>query len=120
MDRYTVTSFDVCQPGFERLRSNSEFLLVGHVEHNTSREDLRSQFMSDIQACERPDSFDYDAARKVVTDYLASVDMVRALMYVEAPVTEDEDGEPVESDEDEESGCSAYLYIRDNAEDDAE
>lgn len=107
-DRYTVTTFDVCMAGNERLRNRSEFLLVGYVNPDITKTELTEQFMADIQACERPDGFDYDACRATVMAFMADVDMKHALLYVE-PAPLGEDGEPPEDYE----PCSAYLFIND-------
>ncbi len=93
MSTYEVTTFDVCQPGYERLRSTSEFILVGYIERRTSKRDLTNQFEADIQACERPVDFDYGAARKAVRSYMAMISMKSARMYAEP------------------GGCNVYLYI---------
>lgn len=104
---YEITTFDVCTPGFERLRNRDEFILVASVWHGMSKSDLTEQFIADIQAVEREDDFDYDAARVAVTEYLADVKMASVLCYVDEPEL-DEDGEP----ELDEGGLSAFLYMR--------
>jgi hypothetical protein len=89
MSAYEVSSFDVCAEGNERLRSYSEFILVAYVGARQSVKGIRQQWLDDIQACVRPDGFDYDAARKCVeTVKLTPRDFKGA------------------------AGCSAYLYIR--------
>ena len=103
MSRYEVTTFDVCTAGFERLRSTSEFILVASVTPDTTRDDLVSQWMDDLQACDRGDNFDYDAARDCVRDFAPQINTASVLRYVEAPADEDAEG------------CNAYLFIRDNA-----
>ena len=104
---YEVTSFDVCVSGFERIRSNDEFILVAHVQHNTTQADLEEQFKSDIQSCVRDDNFDYDACNKVVAEFVAKINLASALYSVEAPL-ETDDGDNDAS----EYGCNAFLYIR--------
>ena len=97
---YEVTTFDVCMPGFERLRNRDEFILVASVWYGMSKDDLLEQFNSDIQACERPDDFDYDAVRKLVTETVANARTVDVLLhYIDI--------------EQEMEGCNAYLFIRD-------
>lgn len=94
-DRYTVTTFDVCVEGFERLRNRDEFILVAYINKRTNKRDMRNQFLDDIQAVGREDEFDYDAARVCVENYIGDVAMASVRQYME--------GE-----------CNAYLYIRDN------
>ena len=99
---YIVTTFDVCVPGFERLRSQSEFILVAAVWPDMSRQELIDGFEDDLQACGRSDGFRYGECRDVIRGYLADVSMRRVLLYVE-PADDDGGG-----------GCSAYLCIKDD------
>ena len=111
---YEVTTFDVCRPGFERLRNRDEFILVASVWYGMSKLVLLEQFNYDIQACERPDDFDYDAIRKLVTETMANVRMVDVLRYIDPPkVVDDADVDDIDDIEQEMEGCKAYLYIRD-------
>lgn len=112
MTHYDITTFDVCVPGFERLRSNAEFILVASVWPDMSHQDLQTAWLDDMQSCDRPDNFDFDAVRTLVTNFAASINMKRALEYVE-PSFDDDSGE----------GCHAYLFIRvcdDDDDDDGE
>jgi hypothetical protein len=99
---YEITSFDVCAQGNERLRNQDEFLLVASVWHDMTKDMLREQFIDDIQACERPEGFDFEACRVAVNAAVDGIDMTRALQYVE-PTAADDDGD----------GISAYLFVRD-------
>ena len=107
---YEVTTFDVCMPGFERLRNRDEFILVASVWYGMSKLALLEQFNSYIQVCARPDDFDYDAIRKLVTETMANVSMVDVLRYIDPPRVDDADVDDIEQ---EMEGCKAYLYIRD-------
>lgn len=99
---YAVTTFDICVQGFERLRSQSEFLLVAYVNGATTLADLREQLHSDIQGCDRFEGFDYDAARQVVDDYLdASGDWI----------ARDLSGLEPASDNDCDESYIAFLYV---------
>ena len=87
--KYEVSTVDICAEGNERLRSYSEFILVAHVGARQSVKGIKEQWRDDIQACMRPDGFDFDAARKCVDDAkLSPRDLHGA------------------------NGCTAYLYIR--------
>ena len=103
---YEVTTFDVCMPGFERLRNRDEFILVASVWYGMSKLVLLEQFNSDIQVCARPDDFDYAAIRKLVTEIIvASASSVPR--YIDPPKVDDADVDDIEHE-----GCKAYLYIR--------
>ena len=106
---YEVTAFDVCVPGFERLRNRDEFILVASVWYGMSKDDLLKQFNSNIQVCIRPDDFDYDAVRKLVAETVANARTVDVLSYIDPPKVDDADVDI----EQEMEGCKAYLYIRD-------
>jgi hypothetical protein len=99
--KYTVNGFDVCTPGFEELRLQSEFLLVASIDSETTAEQLLEDFLSDIQVCERPDNFDYQAVRTCVSEYFESVlnnRFAKPNPFHLEPGSED-------------NGCNAYLYI---------
>lgn len=104
---YEVTSMDICCQGFERLRNQSEFLLVAYPDAKATPDSLMAEWLSDIQACARPDAFDYDAAESAVRTYVdGSRDAIsRALASLEWPEPND-DSEPDEG----ESVC-AFLFV---------
>ncbi len=68
---YTVTTFDLCVQGFERLRRHSEFILCAYPHAGETPSDLESEWLADIQACMREDGFDYDAAEAAVKEFVA-------------------------------------------------
>ena len=109
MTKYTVSTFDVCASGFERLRSYSEFILLASIDAETSAADLLEQWISDIQSCARPDDFDFDAARKAVETYHAEN---IAPLFAKRDNPFDLDARDVEDAEsfDQES-ATAYLYV---------
>ena len=103
---YQVTGFDVCVPGMERLRSQSEFLLLAYVDATTRGRHIVNAWMDDIQACSRPDDFDYDAARRAA--WQAYTQCVKpAFRGGKRNTWSLERRNPA----DEESGCCAYLYV---------
>jgi hypothetical protein len=106
MTAYTVNNYDVCAAGYERLRSNSEFILHAYVDANSGIEDIRSQLLSDIQCCDRFDGFDYDAARQCVNTLC---DELAPSFATANPFSL----EPVASDVDDDSGvCGFYVYVQ--------
>jgi hypothetical protein len=50
---YTVNSYDVCVQGFERLRTQSEFILTTPISHASTLAELVSELKQDIQCCDR-------------------------------------------------------------------
>lgn len=104
---YEVLSYDVCVSGFERLRSYSEFMLVTSVDAASSPESLLDGLLSDIQACARPDDFDYDAANALVRDFVASE--LRPLFAKSNPFKLED-----RKEDDDSEGCSLFVYIQDN------
>jgi hypothetical protein len=105
---YQVTTFDLCVQGFERLRSTSEFILCAYPSKGDKPADVERQWLDDIQSCSRPDWFDYDAARKAVTDWVAAGpdDIECALAACDWPTDDEGETEPFE-----EYPLCAFLYI---------
>ena len=69
---YTVNSYDICTPGMERLRSNSEFIIPVRVYHGLKAEEIRTCMLDDIGQYEHPDGFDYGACRKAIKAFCDS------------------------------------------------
>jgi hypothetical protein len=105
---YEVSTFDVCAIGFERLRSYEEFILTASINADTKGEDIRDQWLDDIEACMRPDGFDYDAARQAVETYWH--DVVRPLFDRNNPFNLEKGCDGIGFDE--EKDCTAFLFIR--------
>lgn len=101
-----VTTFDVCVPGMERLRSQSEFILLAYLQPSTTGGNIREQWLDDLQVCERPDGFNYDAARQAiesaVKDYVRPAFRRKRWNPFSVPRAADSD-----------DGCAAYLFIED-------
>lgn len=114
--RYEVTTLNVCAQGFERLRSESEFILCAYVWAEDDADSYLSQWLDDIQSCMRPEGFDYDAAEKTVRDYWR--DNVKPLWTPRGRM----DGsnpfalESKPEDDDNAESCVAFLYVNDNKE----
>lgn len=101
---YEITTFDVCVSGFERLRSQDEFILLASVDGETDSGDLLNEWLADIQSCDREDDFDYEAAREAVRAYYQA--NVHPLF--------DRKSNPfdLEPRTDDGEGCNAYLFVR--------
>jgi hypothetical protein len=104
-DPYTVNSYDVCVSGFERLRSQTEWMIAVPVDGSTTRDELREAMKADIQGYMQPDWFDFDKANAMIDAFCAELG--------ELPFP---DLETREEDEDcnfiDEEGCSLYVYIQ--------
>ena len=98
---YTVNSFDICTAGFERLRSNSEFILVTPVYKGVLGEEIRASMHDEIQSYSQPDEFDYEACRAAINTFIdenIAGNCVRLFGDIEPA---GEDGE----------GCNLYVYM---------
>lgn len=104
---YSVATLDVCAQGFERLRSESEFILTAYVWAATPPESYLEQWLSDIQSCDRGEGFDYAEAEKTVREYYESDIRPRWTHESSNPFRLDD--EPDAGDEGE--SCVAFLYI---------
>jgi hypothetical protein len=104
---YHLSSFDVCVPGFERLRSYHEFMLVIFVSADSTPDEIKSGLESDLQSHGRPDHFDYDEALRVINEFVAGLDSSNPFNLETQIVGEDD----VDSYGD--TNPNLYLYIRD-------
>jgi hypothetical protein len=97
---YTVNSYDICVQGFERLRSNSEFIIPIYVSRGTTVDDIRRYMKDDIQNIMQPDGFDFEACRKTIDEFCDAnaKDLERHI----------DDLEPA-GDEDE--SCMLFVYM---------
>lgn len=97
-----VTTFDVCQPGFERLRNHSEIILLAYPRKGDTPGSLLEELKADLQRGEWGEGLDYDAARAALDAWFD--DNARRL------VVECEAAPP--SSEDEELTAFVYLDVR--------
>lgn len=98
---YTVNSYDICTQGFERLRSQSEFILVTTVYKGVLGEEIRDDLKQQIQSYAQPDGFDYEACRAAIDTFVdenIAGNSVRLFGDIEPP---GEDGE----------GVNLYVYM---------
>lgn len=105
MPRYTVTTFDVCCSGAERLRNRDEFILLAYPDGRSGAGVLREQWIADLNTCDRGPDFDYAAARREIGRFCA--DLRRAWKGKRNPM--DLGPRP-----DGEECVTAFLYVRDN------
>jgi hypothetical protein len=106
--RYRVTTFDVCAPGFERLRSESEFILCAYPNGRSGWRTLRDEWLADLRGADRGEGFDFAAARREVCRYAAELRREwagkRNPMRIQPAPRGDDSGESI----------TAYLYVRDS------
>lgn len=113
--RYSVTGVDDSAEGMERLRDQSEFILIAYASDDSTPDDLAEQWSADIGATAQPDGFDYDAAESAVRTYCReSADYLQALID-SAVAIERRDAEERRRSFDMDDAPPLRLYVRDNA-----
>lgn len=106
--RYAATTFESCGgSGFERLRSESEFILVAYPHAEATVESIRDEWQRDIESCMRPDDFDYESARMAVERFCEDNGL-----RIEAELAPYRDA-PAEAELAEGESNSFLLYVRD-------
>lgn len=70
---YEIASYDVCCSGNERLRSYSEFILVAPIRAESTLDELLESLNDDLRSCMREDHFDYDEAKRILTELRESL-----------------------------------------------
>lgn len=69
---YDVTGLDCAADGMERLRDQSEFILLAYVGGADETPDsVLEQWLGDVQSVARPDGFNYDGARLALYQWFA-------------------------------------------------
>lgn len=96
-----LSSFDVCVPGFERLRSQDEFILATPITAEMATGDIHNALNDDLQCCARENDFDYNRARDIIDDFCRSFNAHNPFNLEPTP--------PYSEDED--SCCYLFLYI---------
>ncbi|NDF13425.1 MAG: hypothetical protein EB060_11515 [Proteobacteria bacterium] len=103
-----VSHFDVCVPGYERLRCQDEIILTTPVWNGATAEDLREGFLTCIQCVCWAEDFIYSAAPKAVEEFYQdflkpAFDRHPNPFSLEEAPEEDPDGDV--------EGCLAFLYL---------
>lgn len=99
----TLNSYDICVPGFERLREQSEFMLVVPVGPTDNRGYVYHALLADLTCCDRGDGFDYFGAKAMLKEAFGNPDKLGELF--------DASLEPVPEDGE---GCNLYLYCEES------
>jgi hypothetical protein len=69
--RYTVTGLDCSAEGMERLRDQSEFILIAYPAPDDTPESLCAEWLSDLDSVMREDGFDFEQAELAIRAYVA-------------------------------------------------
>lgn len=104
---YTVNSWDVCSAGNERLRNQTEFMIVTPVGPGTDLADARRGLKADIQSHMQPDWFDYAACKAAIDAWCDTV-LAPRMNDAKANPFADLDFDR----EDEESDAALFLYVQ--------
>ena len=67
--RFSVTTVDFTVQGYERLRSQDEFILTAYPSKGETGADVLDELIADLDAYARPDAFDYAAAEAALRAY---------------------------------------------------
>lgn len=104
MPIYRINSADCCVDGFERLRSQSEFILLAYPDREATADSILAELVADLDSCDRPDGFGYEAAERALRGWHASggAEWIEAhLRGLEWPSEEQEEG----------AGLAIRLYL---------
>ena len=70
--RYSVSGMDSAAEGMERLRDQSEFILLAYPAPDSTPESLADEWAADLDSVARPDGFGFDLAESVVRAWAAA------------------------------------------------
>ncbi len=98
---YTVSTFDVCQPGCERWRLSSELLLVARVSPRAGWRRLQAEFFAELDATKPEDMppLAYRAARLCIDQFSQRLRGTMGRKGIGARYGA-------------EAGCHAFLYLK--------
>lgn len=86
MAAYRINGVDDSADGMERLRSQSEIILLAYPHEGDSPLFLQQSWLEDLDSCERPEGFDYAAADSAIRAYCReSADYLRRLLQSATP-----------------------------------
>jgi len=89
-----VNSCDISVQGFERLRTNDEFILAAPIDCEAMPEAVLESLLCDLAHCDRGDDFDWPGAEHCVKSWLANNwDWVKLECARIPPIPEDADFE---------------------------
>lgn len=119
--RYTVSGMDCAAEGMERLRDQSEFILLAYVDNaNAGSADVWAQWLEDIDSCARPDGFDYLEARQAVRTWAADNESaILAELAGARDAAQRGDLNWNDASADEFDSVTFRLYVRDNREEES-
>jgi hypothetical protein len=112
--RYSVSGVDDAAEGMERLRDQSEFILVAYASGGESPAEIGEQWLRDVDSCGREDGFDYDAAEHAIRQYISDA---TESGYLDSLIGRARDVAGSDESADEMESTPLRLYVRDNAPD---
>ena len=112
---YSVSGLDTAAEGMERLRDQSEFILLAYPTADSSVAEIEAAWLQDISGTDMGDGFDYDGAESAVREYVkehadaiaAELDSLAAMERRDC----EERSKPYHSDAE---SFTFRLYVRDN------
>lgn len=112
--RYSVTGVDDSADGMERLRSQSEFILLAYASGGEEPAEIAEQWTRDLESTDRGDGFSYEAAESAIREYC---EQATESGYLAALIGRARDVATAEADEstEEMESTTLRLYVRDNA-----
>lgn len=101
--RFSITTVDIAMPGMERLRGHDEFILTAYPSRGETGADVLAELVADLDACEREEGFDYDAAEAALRTYFDRATLEGLTADIAAlDLPEEPDGE----------GPNLYVFVR--------
>lgn len=110
--RYSVTGVDDSADGMERLRDQSEFILIAYASGGEELAEISEQWIRDIDSTDRGGGFDYDAAELAVRSY---AEEATESGYLDALIGRARDAAGDDESAEEMESTTLRLYVRDNA-----
>lgn len=116
---YRVNSWDVCVPGNERMRNQTELLIAIPVSGADTVETIRRALKADIQSYMQPDSFSFDQCNAAIDAFCDNhvLPLIGEIGVAEANAAIDSlyDGEFPNDDAqavDDDEGLTLYVYMQ--------
>ena len=107
MTAYFVSGSDFCTQGFERLRCNSEILLLAYPTARQGANAICQEILQDLQRCQLGEGFNYRAARRAIRKHFS--DLAAQWEGANALSIFGRDAFPKGSEQSE--PCAFYIYL---------
>lgn len=107
MTAYFVSGSDFCTQGFERLRCNSEILLVAYPTARQGAKAICREILQDLQRHEHGACFNYSAARKAISKHFSAL----AAQWQGANALAVFGRDAFSKDSEQSEPCAFYVYL---------